>query len=104
MPFYQATLLNIIFGFYCGVSGYISSREVAENLQEENVVSRVVLLCSMLISSLRDLGFFRSEVATLQERGATFYPYIMTKQEERKRYWHSYPAEILVLICRLGLQ
>jgi hypothetical protein len=66
-------------------------------------VSRVVLLCSMLISSFRDLGFFRSEIAALQEREATFYPYIMTKQEERKRYSHSCFLENIVLVSYFRL-
>jgi hypothetical protein len=50
------------------------------------LLSRVGLLRGMLISSLRELGFFRSEIASLQERGAKFYPYVMSKQEGRKRY------------------
>lgn len=70
MPLYQAALLNILLGIYCG---------------KDELVSRAVLLLNVLVSTLREVGFFKHDIAALQHKDARFLPYRMIKSEERTR-------------------
>jgi hypothetical protein len=45
----------------------------------------MMLMLHSLIATLREVGFFRPEIASLQEKGAKFFPFISAQIEERKR-------------------
>ncbi|KAE8447859.1 hypothetical protein EG329_010088 [Mollisiaceae sp. DMI_Dod_QoI] len=66
----NAALLNIIFGLYYG---------------HDREISRVIILWNILMTALRETGFFRPETAWADEKRGYFVPLRMVKLGQRQR-------------------
>ncbi|EKD13377.1 hypothetical protein MBM_08460 [Drepanopeziza brunnea f. sp. 'multigermtubi' MB_m1] len=66
----QSALLNIVFALYLG---------------NDSVVSRAVMLRCILVSALREVGFFKSETAWIDEKPGYFIPMRLVRLGHRQR-------------------
>ncbi|KAG0646616.1 hypothetical protein D0Z07_7504, partial [Hyphodiscus hymeniophilus] len=66
----EATLLYIIFGFYCG---------------KESILSKSILARALLITALREMGLFKAELPVSYDKPGYFLPLRLARDAQRQR-------------------